>query len=475
MSDLLSNSISNLRHQLDTKKVSAVELTQLFLDRALLTNPLTHAYITISRDEALSQAEEADKLISSGQTTTLTGIPFGLKDAYVTQDLTTTCGSLLLKDYLPPFSATVYKKLLDHNAIVIGKHNQDAWGHGGSSENTDFTPVKNPWDLTRTVGGSSGGTAAALASDTITFAIGEDTGGSIRNPASFNNVCGLKVTYGRVSRFGAIAYASSLDTVGPMAKSVEDLSLVLEAIAGHDPLDASSSQEAVPQYSENLGKNLKGKKIGLLKQYFGQGLSPEVKTVLDAALKQFEALGVEILEVDIPTAKYGVSIYYVLALSETSSNLARYDGVRYGGFRDLFSPETKRRIMTGTFTLSSGYYDAYYKQALKARTQLIREFNQAFSKVDVIFAPVMPFPPYPLGEPQIGDDYVTAMYLADLYTCATNPVGIPSLAMPAGFASNLPVGMQLMGPMFSECLLLNFGHQFQQVTDFHLKRPSLNI
>jgi len=474
MTDLTTHSITSLHQLLTTKQITSYELTQKFLDRAEAINPTTHAFITIEPEHALSQARAADKLIASAKAHTLTGIPFCLKDAYITKDLTTTCASKVLHGYNPPYSATVYQKLLDQGSVLIGKNNQDAWGHGGSSENTDYQPVTNPWDSTRTAGGSSGGSAAALISDSAVFAIGEDTGGSIRNPASFCNISGLKVTYGRVSRYGAIAYASSLDTVGPMAKSVVDLALVLQAIAGPDPLDASSSTEPIPDYSRHLNQSLKGKTIGFIKEHLNSGLDEEVKQTLLAALDTYISQGVTIKELSLPTISASASIYYILAFSETSSNLARYDGVRYGHSRDLFSPETKRRIMMGSFSLSSGYYDAYYKKALQARTQLIHEFNQAFTQVDVIASPVMPFPAYKFGQLNTSDNYVIAMYLADIYTCATNPVGIPSLAIPAGFSTNhLPIGIQLMGPLFSEASLLNFGHQYQQLTDWHTRRPKL--
>ena len=471
---MLSDSISDLHHKLVDKKTSVEEVANTFVNQAKKTNKQTNAYITINSEQLKDQIKIAQEKINNGSASVLTGIPFCMKDGYVTENILTTSASHVLKDYYPQYSATVYNRLLEQGAVLIGKNNQDAWGHGGSSENTDYGSVKNPWDLDRTAGGSSGGTAAALASQTATFAIGEDTGGSIRNPASFNNVCGLKVTYGRVSRYGAIAYASSLDTVGPMGHSVKDLALVLQSIAGFDPHDASSSHEPVPDYSKLLDTSIKGKTIGIVKEYFGDGLDAEVRAIIETAIKQLEDLGAKVEEISIPTVSYGVSIYYLLALSETSSNMARYDGVRYGNSRKLFTPETKRRILSGTFSLSSGYYDAYYKKALKARTALVNDFAKTFKKFDAVVAPVMPFPAYKLGEPQIGDDYITAMYLADLYTCATNPAGIPSLAIPAGFTKqDLPVGMQLMGPMFSEDTLLQIGHQYQQVTDWHTRRPTL--
>ena len=468
-------SIKTTHQLLANKKLSVQELCGQYFAAAQKLNPKTNAYITLAGEKTRqSQIKKAQKAFDAKTASPLTGIPFCMKDAYLTRRVATTSASHVLKDYQPQYSSTVYNKMLEQNAVLVGKNNQDAWGHGGSSENTDYGTVHNPWDLDRTAGGSSGGSAAALATDTSIFAIGEDTGGSIRNPASFNNTCGLKVTYGRVSRYGAIAYASSLDTVGPMANCVEDLAFVLNHMAGFDPKDASSSHEAVPNYTQNLDQPIKGTKIGILKEYFQEGLQPEVKEIIQKAIKELEDQGAQIVEVSLPTVKYGVSIYYVIALSETSSNLARFDSVRYGQSRNLFTEETKRRILSGTFSLSSGYYDAYYKTALKARTKLIQEFENTFQKVDALIAPVMPFSAYQLGEAPIGEDLVTAMYLADLYTCATNPAGVPSLALPAGFTKdNLPVGMQLIGPMFSEEKLLQIGHQYQQTTDWHTRRPKV--
>ncbi|MFC1749085.1 amidase [Pseudomonadota bacterium] len=474
MSDLLSKSISQLRSLLDDKQITASELTKLTLESAKKLNPITNSYISITSDLALSQAKKADKLISEKKSKPLTGIPFSLKDAYITQDILTTSASSVLGDYQPQYNSTVYQKLLDQHAILIGKNNQDAWGHGGLSENTDYKSVKNPYNIKHSAGGSSGGTAAALASFTTTFAIGEDTGGSIRNPSSFCNVSGLKVTYGRVSRYGAIAYASSLDSVGPMARSVEDLAIILKTIAGFDPLDASSSQESVSDYTKTLNQKINQKTIGIIKQNMHDSLDPDVKSTMDQVISKYQKLGANIVELDLPTLKYGVAIYYILALSETSSNLARYDGVRFGSTRDKFTPETKRRIMTGTFALSSGYYDAYYKKALQARTKLIQEFTSAFNQVDCLLSPVIPHPAPKLRQYQDKPEDPLSEYLADQFTCPINTVGVPSLAIPGGFSeAGLPIGFQLIGPMFSESTLLNIGHQFQQATSWHTKKPKL--
>jgi aspartyl-tRNA(Asn)/glutamyl-tRNA(Gln) amidotransferase subunit A len=353
----------------------------------------------------------------------------------------------------------------------MGKMNMDAWGHGGSTENTDFGPTKNPWDLSRVPGGSSGGPAAAIAARLTTFAIGEDTGGSIRNPAAWCGITGLKVTYGRVSRYGAIAYASSFDTVGPMAKTVEECALILEHIAGVDPYDATSSPKPVPKYSQELKKQPKNLVIGLPKEFFGKGLDPEIKTAIEIAAKKLEELGMKLKEISMPMFDYGIPVYYLIGPSETSSNLARYDGIRFGQDRTHFTEETMRRIMIGTYALSSGYYDAYYKKAQQARTLFIREYEKALSVCDVLLLPVNPTPTPKIGE--LMNDPLTNL-LADVYTTSQNPVGVPALSVPCGFTStNLPIGMQLVGKMFSESTLLTLGHLYQQNTDWHTKIPKL--
>lgn len=394
-----------------------------------------------------------------------------MKDAYVTKNLRTTSGNAVLDDFIPPFSATVYKKLQQVGSIIMGKNNLDAWGHGGSTENTSYEAGRNPWDIERIPGGSSGGPAASIASRMVSFAIGEDTGGSIRNPSGICNTSGLKVTYGRVSRYGTIAYASSLDSVGPMSKSVEDLSYILEAIAGKDQKDATSSHRPVEKYSLLLSGGIKGKRIGLPKEFFGEGLEKECKAKLLEAAKQFENLGAEIIDVSIPYLKYGVSIYYLIAMSETSTNLARYDAIRYGNKRELFSDETIRRVMIGSYALSAGYADELYKKAQKARTVLIEEFNNAFKQCDIMISPVIPGKIRKVGE-LINDPLQNL--LEDLYTVPNNLVGIPTLAIPAGFTSdNLPIGMQLLGRKFAEAELLRFGYTYQQATDWHTKIPEI--
>lgn len=472
-----ANTISRLSRLLSNKEASAVELAKQHLERAQEIASKTNAYISIDPEETLSQAKKADKKIKEGSAGVLCGIPYSLKDVYSTKNIQTTCASDVLKGYVPQYNAEVYDRLLAEGAVLIGKNNQDSWGHGGSSENTDYGPVKNPWDLSRVAGGSSGGTAACVSANASTFGIAEDTGGSIRNPASFCNLTGLKVTYGRVSRYGAIAYASSFDTMGPLAKNSEDCAIILEHIAGFDSKDASSSRVEVPQYSKSLNSSISGKVIGVPKEFFDEGLNSEVKNSIENALKELVEQGAKIEEISLPTVKYGHAIYYVLTFAETSSNLARYDQVRFGAQRELFTRETKRRIMTGTFGLSSGYYDAYYKKAMQARTVLINEFNEAFKKVDVIVSPVMPFPAYPIGDIASQFDkseLELAMYLADMYTVLANTVGIPAISIPTGFSEKkLPLSMQLHGPMFSEGLLLNIAHQYQQVTNWHKEEPNL--
>lgn len=393
----------------------------------------------------------------------LAGKTFVLKDSYVTKGIKTTAASKVLEDYIPQYDATVYKKLLDAGAILVGKMNMDAWGHGGTSENTDFGVVKNPWDLERVAGGSGGGPAVAVATDCVDFAISEDTGGSIRNPAAWCGITGLKVTYGRVSRYGCIAYASSFDTVGPTARTAEECAAVLQVIAGKDPYDATSSPEPVPNYLKKINDPLNKLIIGVPKELPAEGL--------DKAKQDMEKLGIVFKEISMPLLDYAIPAYYIIAPSETSSNLARYDGIRFGNGRENFTPETKRRIMIGTYALSAGYYDAYYKKAEQVRTLLIKEYTKAFENCDAILMPVNPTPPTKIGE--LINDPVQNL-LADIFTTSQNLVGVPSLAIPCGFTkNNLPIGMQLVGKMFSEDLLLQIGHKYQQITNWHTRKPRL--
>jgi len=434
-------------------------------------DPKINAFITtVPKEEALKKAKEADQKLKTS-VSKLLGIPFVLKDCYVTQGIPTTAASNVLKGFISPYNATVYQKLLDAGAILIGKMNMDAWGHGGSSENTDFGPVKNPWDTTRVAGGSSGGPAAAIATRMAVFAIGEDTGGSIRNPSSWCNITGLKVTYGRVSRYGAIAYASSFDSVGPMAKTAQDCAIILETIAGHDHYDATSSPQSVPPYSQILDKSISGVTVGIPTEFYGDGLDSEIKSTILKMSQDFEKIGIKTKEISMPLFDLCIPVYYLVGPSETSANLARYDGIRYGNDRTNFTDETIRRILIGTYALSAGYYDAYYKKAQQVRTLFIEEYNKALSECDILLQPVMPTPPTKIGE--LLTDPLKNL-LADIYTVSQNPVGVPSLALPCGFTkTGLPIGAQLVGSMFSEDLLLALGYQFQQLTDYHLAKPKL--
>lgn len=465
---LIDKSVKELSLLLKKKEVSSVDLVKESFDKIEKLDNKLHSFITVrEKTEVLVEAESKDRLRKKNSSI-IYGLPFAIKDAYNSEGVRTTAGNKILDDYFPPYSATVLKKIIDSGSILIGKNNLDAWGHGGSTENTDYQAAHNPWDETRIPGGSSGGSAIAIATRMVPFSIGEDTGGSIRSPSSMCNVSGLKVTYGRVSRYGTIAYASSLDTVGPMAKSVEDLSFLLEIIAGKDKHDSTSSNSPVDKYSQFLGQPIKGKVIGLPKEFFGKGLDPQVKKVIMEATKIFEKLGAKIREVSLPYFVYGVTIYYLIAPSETSSNLGRYDGIRYGGERELFSAETKRRILLGTYALSAGYADKLYKKAQKLRTVLIKEYEDALKECDVLLAPVTPSLPAKIGE-LINDPLKNI--LEDLYTVTINLVGAPSLAIPAGFVSGLPVGMQIIGKKFAEKELLQIGYLYQQATDWHKKLP----
>ncbi|MFZ5366407.1 MAG: Asp-tRNA(Asn)/Glu-tRNA(Gln) amidotransferase subunit GatA [Patescibacteria group bacterium] len=470
--------IKEAQEGLRQKKFSSLELVKSCLERIKKIDPKINAFITVCEKEALEQAKKADKIIKSPkskvQSLLLLGIPFSMKDVYCTKGIRTTAASNILKDYIPQYNATVYERLLNAGAILLGKTNCDAWGHGSSTENSDFGPTKNPWDLGRVAGGSSGGSAAALAADMSFFEIGEDTGGSIRFPASFCSVVGLKVTYGRVSRYGAIAYASSLDTVGPMGKTVEDCALVLETIAGKDEHDSTSSTLSPPRYTEFLKKGIKNVKIGIPKEYFVEGVDEKVKEKVEKAIKVLEMSGAKISKVSLPYTKYAIATYYLIAPSETSSNLARYDGIRYGFSRESFGDEAKRRIMLGTYALSAGYYEAYYLKAMQVRTLIKKDFDEAFKKVDVLLAPVSPTPPFKLGE-KVDDPL--QMYLSDIFTVTANLAGIPGLAIPAGFidssTGSLPVGIQILGPQFSEELLFQVGYAYEQETKWHKRRPPL--
>lgn len=449
--DIFNKTISELRELIRTKAISPREIFIEYKKRITKHNPSLHAFLTVI-DEAVLDETRHDK--------PLYGIPFSMKDTYCTQGIRTTAGSKVLEKFIPHYNATVYNKLLDAGAVLIGKTNCDAWGHGSSTENSDYGPTKNPWNTEYVPGGSSGGSAASLAADMSVFDIGEDTGGSIRLPASFCNVVGLKVTYGLVSRYGCIAYASSLDTVGPFAKSVQDIAAIIDIIAGHDPYDATSIYENTPSCTKDINKDVKGLKIGIPKEYFGQGLNKEVAKAYEQSLEIYKKLGMKVVEISLPMTQYAISTYYLIAVSETSSNLSRYDSIRFGDPRSHFGSEAKRRIMLGTYTLSAGYYDAYYKKATKVRTLIKKDFIDAFEEVDAILAPVSPTAPFKIGEKATDP---MQMYLSDIYTVTTNLAGVPALAVPAGFSkNNLPIGVQLIGKHFDEAKLLNIGYKYEQ-------------
>lgn len=462
--------IKQAQEGLRNKKLSSVELTNACLEQIKKLNPKINAFITICEKEAIESAGKADKFIKNNENLPLLGIPIALKDLFSTKGVKTTAGSKVLENYIPPFDATIVKKLKDAGAIIIGKTNLDAWGHGGSGENSDFGNTRNPWNTEYVPGGSSSGSAAALASDMCITSTGTDTGGSSRLPSAFCNVVGLKPTYGRVSRYGIIAMASSLDSIGHFTKTVEDSALVLNITAGQDLHDSTTPNEKVPDYTKSLKNGVKGLKIGRPKEYFTQGLDSQIKQLTDYALKKYERLGAEIIDISLPHTEYANPCYYIIQPAEVSSNLAKYDGIRYGYGREKFGDEAKRRIMLGTYTLSAGYYDAYYKKAMQVRTLIKKDFDEAFKKVDAIITPVSPTPPWKFGE-KVRDPL--KMYLSDIFTVTANLAGIPGLSLPIGFVDGLPVGMQILGPQFSEGSLFQIGHEYQNVTDFHKQKPNL--
>ena len=472
---------------LTAKKISSVELTQAILQRIHAVDPQVKSYVTVTDELAVEQARQADERIATGENVTpLTGIPFSMKDCISTRGVRTTCSSKILENYVPQYSATVTNKLAEAGAVLLGKTNMDEFGMGSSCENSAFFDTHNPWDLDRVPGGSSGVSAAALAASLATFTIGEDTGGSVRMPAGFCNVTGIKPTYGRVSRYGLIALVSSFDSIGPMTRDAYDCATVLEAIAGHDPHDSTTYNSPVPNYTADIDKPIKGMKLGIPKEYFVAGMEAGVESSIQEAIRQFEKLGMEIHEVSLPHTKYGLPVYYLLLFAEASANLARMDGTRFGlsvseGAKDVidiylktrregFGDEVKRRIMLGAYALSAGYYDAYYLKAQKVRTLLRRDFETAFTSVDLLLAPTCPTTAFKLDE-KTSDPL--EMYLSDIYVVATNPAGVPALAVPCGFSNNMPVGMQLIGTHLDEQTLFQVAHAYQQVTDWHKQLPPL--
>jgi len=475
-------SIKQLSKALSDKQLSAVELTKHYLSSIEAHNDQLKAFISVDQDRAIRQAIQADNMLKNGTAQALTGIPIAHKDIFCTKDLATTCGSRMLANFAPPYDATVVRKLDAVGAITLGKTNLDEFAMGSSNENSYFGAAKNPWDTNCVPGGSSGGSAAAVAAGLCVAATGTDTGGSIRQPAAFCGITGIKPTYGRVSRLGMIAYASSLDQGGAMARSAEDCAFLLETMAGFDAADSTSSDRATESYSEQINCDIKGLRIGLPRQYFSADLDPKVRNILHDALHELERLGAELVDIDLKQADLAIPVYYIIAPAEASTNLSRYDGVRYGyrcespaDLQDLyirsrseaFGPEVQKRILVGTYALSSGYYDAYYGQAQKARRLIAEDFQQAFKSVDLIAGPTTPGPAFALGS-KTSDPL--AMYLEDIYTLAVNLAGLPGLSMPAGFYDHRPIGLQLIGNHFKEGQLLATAHQYQTLTDWHSRK-----
>jgi aspartyl-tRNA(Asn)/glutamyl-tRNA(Gln) amidotransferase subunit A len=483
--DLHYASISELGALLRAGQISSVELTQAVLDRLRQIDPRCRAFVTVSEEPALRQAALADERIRKGdRVNPLTGIPFAVKDCISTRGIRTTCSSRILQNYIPPYDAAVIERLSVAGAVLVGKNNMDEFGMGSSCENSAFFESRNPWDPTRVPGGSSGGSAVAVAAGMATFSLGEDTGGSIRMPAAFCGVTGLKPTYGRVSRYGLIALASSFDTIGPITRSVYDNALVFETIAGHDPRDSTSLDVLVPDYMDRLGPSLEGVSVGIPREYFVEGMEPGVEQTVREAIRHIQSLGARVVDVSLPHTRYAIPVYYLILFAEASANLARFDGMRFGlstpsdskSVLDTylqtraqgFGAEVKRRIMLGTFVLSAGYYDAYYSQAQKVRTLLKRDFETAFAQVDALLTPVCPTAAFRIGE-KVDDPL--SMYLSDIYVTATNPVGNPALTVPCGFYNGLPIGLQIHARHLAEETLFRIGHAFQLSTDWHTRRP----
>lgn len=484
--DLNELTLKEAAQGLKSKKFSSKELTEACLDRIKNVDKDLNAFVTVNESGALKMAENADSKLAKGDASVLAGVPVALKDIFNSNsDMPTTCASKILKDFVAPYDGTVVKKLRERDAVFLGKTNMDEFACGSSTEHSCYGPTKNPWDLSRVPGGSSGGSAAAISADECIYSLGTDTGGSIRQPASLSSVCGLKVTYGRVSRFGVTSMASSWDTVGSFGKTVLDIALILKEIAGCDPYDSTTQDKEVLDYPNLLNGDVKGLKIGVPKEYFTEGVEPEVEKAVMDAIKEFEKLGVKVFSVSLPTTKYAVAAYYISMPAELSANLARFDGIRYGpapreegaeledyyynARAEGFSDEIKRRIMIGTYVLSAGYYDAYYKKAQKVRTKIIQDFENVFKNVDTIMAPVSPFPAFKIGEKK---DDPLSMYMADALTIPASTAGVPALSIPCGFSStNLPIGLQIIGPQFEEARILKIGDAYQRVTDWHKRKP----
>ncbi|MDB6051378.1 MAG: gatA 1 [Pseudomonas sp.] len=475
--------LAEIARGLAEKTFSSEELTQVLLARIARLDPQINSFITLTEDLATAQARAADTRRAAGENGALLGVPLAHKDLFCTQGIRTSCGSKMLDNFKAPYDATVVAKLAAAGTVTLGKTNMDEFAMGSANESSYYGAVKNPWNLEHVPGGSSGGSAAAVAARLLPAATGTDTGGSIRQPAALTNLTGLKPTYGRVSRWGMIAYASSLDQAGPMARTAEDCALLLQGMAGFDPQDSTSIDEPVPDYSASLNSSLQGLRIGIPKEYFGAGLDPRIAELVLKSVKELEKLGAVVKEVSLPNLQHAIPAYYVIAPAEASSNLSRFDGVRFGhrcedpkNLEDLykrsraegFGPEVQRRILVGAYALSAGYYDAYYLQAQKIRRLIKNDFMSAFAEVDVILGPTTPNPAWKIGAKN--DDPISA-YLEDFYTITANLAGLPGLSMPAGFVEGLPVGVQLLAPYFQEGRLLNVAHQYQRVTDWHTRTP----
>ncbi len=484
--ELFELTIHELHEKLKRKEVSSVEAARAVLARIEAVEPQVHAFITVTAKEALQDAAAADKRIAAGDVDLLTGIPIALKDIFLTRGVRTTCASRILENFIPPYDGTCVAKLRERGMVLVGKLNQDEFAMGSSTESSHFGVTRNPWHTDYIPGGSSGGSAAAIAAQQATATLGTDTGGSIRQPASHCGCVGLKPTYGRVSRYGVIAYASSLDQVGPVTRDVTDCAILLEAVAGYDPKDSTSVNLPVPDYVRGLANGVKGLKIGLPKEYFIAGLDPEVKKAVEAAIATYRSLGAEFVEISLPHTDYAVATYYLIATAEASSNLARYDGVRYGhrsaeakGLVEMyaktraegFGMEVKRRIMLGTYALSSGYYDAYYIKAQKVRTLIMHDFLKAFEQVDLLLTPVAPTPAFKIGE-KTSDPL--QMYLSDIFTIPVNLAGTCGISVPAGISQQgLPIGMQLIGKPFGEETILRAAYAFEQATEWHRQKAKI--
>ncbi|NWF51619.1 MAG: Asp-tRNA(Asn)/Glu-tRNA(Gln) amidotransferase subunit GatA [Nitrospirae bacterium] len=482
--ELYSLTISEARSLLDRREITAKELVNSITARIDTVEDRIKSFVTVTKEHAFHASEEAQKKIGK-ETKMLLGIPFAIKDNICTKDILTTCSSKILFNLMPLYESTVTSRLKEEGYILIGKANMDEFAMGSSTENSGFHITRNPWDIERSPGGSSGGPAAAVSADECIAALGSDTGGSIRQPSAFCGVVGLKPTYGRISRYGLIAFASSLDQIGPITKDVRDSAILMNIISGHDPLDSTSAPIQVPDFTSILGKDIKGLKIGVPKEYFIKGIDSEVEILVKDAIRQLELIGAIPIEVSLPHTDYAISAYYIIATSEASSNLARYDGMKYGlrtEGKDLidtymktraygFGAEVKRRIMLGTYALSAGYYEAYYKKAQQVRTLIKEDFDRVFKKVDIIVTPTTPTPPFKLGE-KIEDPL--QMYLSDIFTISVNLAGVPAISIPCGFTKNdLPVGLQIIGKHFDEETILKVAYAYEQSTEWHKRKPNL--